>query len=98
MAKPTKSEKKVSAAFREVYADEPSVVAQTRKKQGPEAAQRQKVAIALSKARAAGALVRRSARGSPAPAGQNLTRGYARPNHAGRPDGAVQQGYRRLEG
>lgn len=39
------------AAFHEVNKDEPSIVGQTRAKKGPAAAERQKVAIALSKAR-----------------------------------------------
>ena len=37
-------------AFKEVYEDEPAVVAKTRKKKGAKAAQKQKIAIALSKA------------------------------------------------
>jgi hypothetical protein len=100
--KPTKSARKIQAAFHEVYQNEPAIVAKTRQAEGPAAAQRQKVAISLSKARAAGAsmpkLVRRSARGSAAPAGQNLTRGYGKPDHAGRPDPVVAKGYRTLGG
>jgi hypothetical protein len=96
----TKSEKKIAAAFHEVHANPPAVVAQTRRKKGAAAADRQRTAIALSKARAAGAsmprMVRRSARGSPAPAGQGLTQGYGRPTRAGRPASDVQQGYRLL--
>ena len=44
----------VAAAFHEVEEDEPEVVGTTRRKKGAKAAQRQKVAIALSKARQAG--------------------------------------------
>lgn len=51
----TRSERLVRAAFREVSRDEPRVVARTRRKKGAAAARRQKTAIALSKARAAGA-------------------------------------------
>jgi hypothetical protein len=48
---------RVEQAFHEVSENEPAVVAKTRKKKGAAAAKRQKVAIALSKARAAGARV-----------------------------------------
>ncbi len=41
----------VEAAFREVNRNEPKIVAKTRRKKGAKAAQKQKVAIALSKAR-----------------------------------------------
>ena len=51
----SKSARKVTEAFREVYANEPAVVGDTRAKFGAKRAQRQKVAIALSKARRAGA-------------------------------------------
>lgn len=54
---------KVAAAFHEVHANEPSAVAKTRKKKGSAAAEKQRVAIALSKARAAGAHIK--ARGNP---------------------------------
>lgn len=43
----------IEAAFREVNANEPKIVAKTRRKKGAKAAQKQKVAIALSKARRA---------------------------------------------
>ena len=39
------------AAFSEVFADEPSIVAKTRRTKGKAAARRQKIAIALSKSR-----------------------------------------------
>lgn len=39
------------AAFSEVFDNEPSIVAKTRRKKGAKAAHRQKVAIALSKSR-----------------------------------------------
>ena len=48
----TKSERRKRAAFREVNRKEPSVVKKTRRKKGKAAANRQKIAIALSKARA----------------------------------------------
>lgn len=50
---------KVAAAFREVHADEPLIVGKTRAKFGAERAERQRVVIALSKARAAGARIPR---------------------------------------
>lgn len=55
----TKSEKKVAAAFHEVSTNEPGIVAHTRAKYGSRRAAKQKVAIALSKARKAGAKVPR---------------------------------------
>lgn len=57
MKKETKSNKKVKAAFEEVYSNEPTVVEKTREKKGETQAKKQKVAIALSKARAAGAKI-----------------------------------------
>jgi len=39
------------AAFKEVFENEPKIVAKTRRKKGVMAANRQKIAIALSKAR-----------------------------------------------
>lgn len=53
----TKTQKKVSAAFREVNKKEPTIVGKTREKKGSAAAKKQKVAIALSKAREAGARI-----------------------------------------
>jgi len=53
----TTSKDKVAAAFHEVSENEPAIVAKTRKKKGPAQARKQKVAIALSKARQAGAKV-----------------------------------------
>lgn len=55
MSYDTTKGKLLQKAFREVKKNEPRVVAKTRKKKGPAAARRQKVAIALSKAREAGA-------------------------------------------
>lgn len=60
----TKAERKKSRritekAFHEVKKDEPSVVAKTRRKKGAAAAEKQKIAIALSKARKAGAKIPR---------------------------------------
>lgn len=52
----TKS-KLLQRAFHEVKHNEPRIVGKTRKKKGSKAAQRQKIAIALSKAREAGANV-----------------------------------------
>jgi len=48
---------KVKAAFREVYQDEPAAVGKTRRKFGEDRALKQKIAIALSKARQTGARV-----------------------------------------
>lgn len=50
----TKS-KLLQRAFHEVKHNEPRAVAATRRKKGSKAAQKQKIAIALSKARRAGA-------------------------------------------
>jgi len=47
----TKSERRKRAAFREVNRNEPAIVKKTRRKKGKAAANRQKIAIALSKAR-----------------------------------------------
>ena len=55
--KETETQKKVKAAFKEVKKDEPSIVTKTRKKEGEEAANKQKIAIALSKARKTGAKI-----------------------------------------
>jgi hypothetical protein len=71
-----KGKSKVEAAFHEVFTNEPAVVAQTRKKQGPAQARKQKIAIALSKARAAGAKIRRRPQGSPTTTDDNLSMGY----------------------
>jgi hypothetical protein len=46
-------------SFSEVFHNEPKIVAKTRKKKGATAARKQKIAIALSKARAAGANIPR---------------------------------------
>lgn len=45
------SKRRRKAAFREVFKNEPKIVAKTRRKKGAKAAHAQKVAIALSKAR-----------------------------------------------
>ena len=47
----TKSERRKRAAFREVNRNEPAIVKKTRRKKGAATAKRQKIAIALSKAR-----------------------------------------------
>ncbi len=48
----TKSEnQKVQRAFKEVKKNEPKIVGETRRKKGKKAAEKQKIAIALSKAR-----------------------------------------------
>ncbi len=48
----TKSEnQKVERAFKEVKKNEPKIVGETRRKKGKKAAEKQKIAIALSKAR-----------------------------------------------
>lgn len=49
----------VAAAFHEVDKDEPAVVGATRRKKGAKAAGKQKVSIALSKARRAGVRIPR---------------------------------------
>lgn len=59
MPKHTKSERAKRAAFSEVSANVPDSVKRTARTKGPKAAQRQKVAIALSKARKAGARIPR---------------------------------------
>jgi hypothetical protein len=48
---------KIERAFRKVYTDRPAVVWATERKKGKEAARKQKIAIALSKARAKGAII-----------------------------------------
>lgn len=57
MAKQTSSQKKVKAAFSEVKKNPPKILAKTKKKSGAAKANQQRVAIALSKARAKGANV-----------------------------------------
>jgi hypothetical protein len=80
MARMTKAEKQTAAAFREVYRDEPSIVGKTRAKYGAERATAQKRAIALAKARRAGARIpmARSTRGSGPMGAPDLRRGYRR--------------------
>ncbi len=59
----TKSEnQKVQKAFKEVKKNEPAIVGETRRKKGKKAAEKQKVAIALSKARRAGKFPKGSGR------------------------------------
>lgn len=53
--KQTKSRRLVTSAFHEVYSDTPDIVGETRKKKGDIAAEKQRTAIALDKARRAGA-------------------------------------------
>lgn len=53
----TKTEKLKNTAFRSVRADEPRRVERTRREKGAAAAERQIRAIALAKARAAGARI-----------------------------------------
>lgn len=53
----TKSDDKVKAAFHEVTVNPPAIVQHTARKFGSSTAKRQRVAIALSKARRAGASV-----------------------------------------
>jgi hypothetical protein len=55
--KKTKSKGKVEAAFREMKKNPPAILAKTRAKKGAAAAEKQRVAIGLSKARAAGAKI-----------------------------------------
>jgi Family of unknown function (DUF6496) len=64
--KPTgqsKSQKVVASAFHEVFHNTPAAVTKTAAKSGPVQAQKQRVAIALSKARAAGARIPKAPRG-----------------------------------
>lgn len=53
--KMTSTQKKVKEAFHEVHAKTPAVVKKTAKKEGKAQAEKQRVAIALSKAREKGA-------------------------------------------
>lgn len=57
--KPTKSRRKVNAAFRELKANPPARVKRTKRKKGKEAARKQTIAIALSKARSKGARIKK---------------------------------------
>jgi hypothetical protein len=57
MKKPTKTEKLVHRAFSEVHANTPKQVKRTYAMHGPDAAKKQRTAIALSKAREAGARI-----------------------------------------
>lgn len=52
---PHKLRDTIEAAFHEVEHNEPAIVGKTRRKKGAKAAERQKKAIALDKARRAGA-------------------------------------------
>ena len=60
-----KKNSKLEAAFREVHADTPEAVKKTARKKGKAAAEKQRVAIALSKARAAGAKIPEAPHNSP---------------------------------
>jgi Family of unknown function (DUF6496) len=57
MAKQTKTARKLQSAFHEMKENPPKILAKTRKKEGAEQANKQRVAIGLSKARAAGARI-----------------------------------------
>ena len=57
--KRTKSRRKIDAAFREVKKNPPARVKRTKRKKGKEAARKQTIAIALSKARAKGARIKK---------------------------------------
>ncbi len=67
---------KVEQAFHEVKHNEPDIVAETRAKEGEAAAEKQKVAIALSKARAAGADIPEKPHGSGVFSKADMERGY----------------------
>lgn len=54
MARASPSRRRLRTAFHEVKHNEPKVVAKTRRKKGAKAARKQKIAIALSKARRKG--------------------------------------------
>lgn len=71
-----RSQRLVRAAFREVTHNPPEQLAKTRKKFGPVKAEKQRVAIALSKARRAGARIRRMPRGSAPFEMSEIKRGY----------------------
>ena len=71
----TDTEKKTEAAFHEVKHNEPAIVAETREKKGEAAAGKQKVAIALSKARAVGADIPEKPHGSGVFSEGDLARG-----------------------
>lgn len=58
--KKRKNRAKLEAAFHEVKVKEPAIVGHTRKKIGAQRAEQQRTAIALDKARRAGATVSRS--------------------------------------
>lgn len=51
------SQKKIKKAFSEVKKNPPSILAKTRRKYGAKRAEKQRIAIALSKARKAGAKI-----------------------------------------
>ncbi len=72
------SKAKVAAAFHEVFTNVPKVVAQTRRKKGAAQARKQMIAISLSKARAAGANIRRAPQGSGTFKNEELVSGYRR--------------------
>lgn len=57
MKKLTKSRKAINRAFREVHRNMPKSVFETFTSKGPEAAEKQRTAIALNKARQRGAKV-----------------------------------------
>lgn len=59
MPKHTKTERLKNAAFREVKRSPPARLKRTRRKKGKEAARKQSIAIALSKARAKGARIKK---------------------------------------
>lgn len=52
-----KAKAKLQSAFHEMKENPPKILAKTRKKEGPAAANRQRVAIGLNKAREAGARI-----------------------------------------
>lgn len=68
--------KKVESAFREVYRNEPAIVKHTRQKFGAKRAAAQKKAIALDKARRAGAKIQRRPHGSGVFTDPEIQKGY----------------------
>lgn len=60
MAGHTRKTRILSSVGRELKRNPPSILAKTRRKKGPAAARRQKTAILLSKARRAGARIRKA--------------------------------------
>ena len=59
----SKTKKKLAAAFHELKENPPKILAKTRKKEGAAQANRQRIAIGLSKARKAGGRIKNMVEG-----------------------------------